>query len=406
MFSFVIYGLSYHENMGFNTTCRHNMIMTSFLLEKENTVTFDEKISKYSKNMQHSIYATKKLFDKFIIEQYDGRKSDEIFKELNSLNDKDQTKAVRKILQNWINWQYKRHRLTSSIRQNVSKIKRVFSHEGIIIRTSDFDEKLEYTKSIKEELHALTIEEVQDILKYANPKKVGFYLALSCTGARPGELMQVRKKDVDTTQKRIKIRIEAENTKTKTGRSVWLTKEAGSYLMTKIRNLNDNDLVWGTHEDFILAGKNESTQFANLCDRAGYGDKYNSNNIRKITLYSFRSYFFGKASDVHREGYAHKMVGHGGYLPQYDRMSDEKKLEMFLKLEPELIIDSTKRQELQIAKQQEEITELEEKGEEIKKLQGQYAELVKDMGWAFRQIKGGYAKVGKSSLHQEWPVIF
>jgi len=63
------------------------------------------------------------------------------------------------------------------------------------------------------------------------------------------------------------------------------------------------------------------------------------------------------------------MIGHGGYLPQYDRMSDEKKLEMFLKLEPELIIDSTKRNELQITKQQEEITELQEKNQKINELE-------------------------------------
>ncbi|MGI9568029.1 MAG: hypothetical protein ACR2LL_13610 [Nitrosopumilus sp.] len=36
--------------------------------------------------------------------------------------------------------------------------------------------------------------------------KKGFYLALISTGCRPGELLQVRKRDADTTQKRIKIR--------------------------------------------------------------------------------------------------------------------------------------------------------------------------------------------------------
>jgi len=174
---------------------------------------------------------------------------------------------------------------------------------------------------------------------------------------------------VDTTKKRIKIRIEAENVKTRSGRSTWLTKEAGSYLITKLRTIKDNDLVWGTNEDSILAGKNEAVQFSTLCDKAGFTDRYKSNNFRKITLYSFRSYFFGKASDVHREGYAHKMIGHGGYLPQYDRMSDEVKLDWFLKLEPELIIDSTKRQALQITKQQEEITELQEKNQRIDELE-------------------------------------
>jgi len=343
--------------------------MSSFLMVKKKKKTFAEKISKYSQNMQNSIYAAGDSFEKFCPKCYEGRESSEIFKELRLHKGKEQTESIRDVLQNWIDWQYDNGNLTSSVRQYTSKIKRIFSHEDVRIHTSDFDEPLEYKPKIQEELHALTVEEIQNILKYANPKKIGFYLALSCTGARPGELLQVRKKDVDTTKKRIKIRIEAENVKTRAGRSIWLTKEAGSYLMTKIKNLNFNDLVWGTNENPILAGKNEATQFSSLCDKAGYPEKYKSNNFRKITLYSFRSYFFGKASDVHREGYAHKMIGHGGYLPQYDRMSDEMKIEWFLKLEPELIIDPTKRQEFKITEQQEEITELQEKNQKIDELE-------------------------------------
>lgn len=212
---------------------------------------------------------------------------------------------------------------------------------------------------IKEELHELTVEEIQDILKFASPKKLGFYLALSCSGARPGELLQVRKKNVDTSKRRIKIRIEAENVKTSTGCSIWMTKETGSFLMTKLRELGDDDLVWATNENFSYAEKNESTKFSNICDKAGYSEKYKSNNFRKITLYSFRSFFFGKASDVHREGYAHKMIGHGGHLPQYDRMNEDKKLDWFLRLESELTIDSTKRQQLQIDSKNKKLEELE-----------------------------------------------
>ncbi|GKS66474.1 hypothetical protein YTPLAS73_00210 [Nitrosarchaeum sp.] len=148
---------------------------------------------------------------------------------------------------------------------------------------------------IKEELYELTIEEIRNILKFVNPKKkIGFYLALICSGARPGELFQVRKKDIYTTQKRVKIRIEAENVKTRSGSSIWLTKKDGRYLMTRLRELEDNDLVWATNEDPSYAEKNESTQFSHICDQAGYSQKYKSNNFRKITPYSFRSYFFGK----------------------------------------------------------------------------------------------------------------
>ena len=169
-------------------------------------------------------------------------------------------------------------------------------------------------------------------------------------------------------------------------------KEAGRYLMTRLRSLKDgNDLIWATNENFSYAEKNESTQFSRICDKAGYSEKYKSNKFRKITLYSFRSFFFGKAADVHREGYAHKMIGHGGYLPQYDRMSDEKKLEWFLKLEPELIIDSTKRQKMQIELQQKEISELEQAKEEKIELQDRLSRM-EDTTYTKKQVEEMFEK--------------
>jgi len=361
--------------------------MSSFLIKKKQKRSFEDKISKLAKKTQSNIYAAERSFDRFCLEFYDGRKSVEIFAELNILKNKEQPEAIREVLQSWIDWQYNNGSLTSSIQQYISKIKRVFSHHGIRIHLSDFDEPLEFKPKIKEELHDLTIEEIQDILKYANPKKIGFYLALSCTGARPGELLQVRKKDVDTSQKRIKIRIEAENVKTRTGRSIWLSKEAASHLMTKLRNLNDNDLVWATNVDFSYAEKNESSQFSKICDKAGHSEKYKSNGFRKITLYSFRSFFFGKASDVHREGYAHKMIGHGGYLPQYDRMSDEKKLEWFLKLEPELTIDDSARKQAEIVQMKQSQSEFEKEKMKFDNIAKDYEDFKEEMKSFIKEIR-------------------
>jgi len=358
--------------------------LESFLKTKQQTKTFEEKISKLSKKTRDNINASRHSFEKFCIEYYDGRKADEIFEELCLHKGNDQIEALRGVLQNWIDWQYKNGSLTTSVQQYLSKIKRVFSHHGIRIHLEDFEEPLEFKPKIKEELHQLTVEEIQAILKQSSPKKIGFYIALSCTGARPSELLQVRKKDVDTTQKRIKIRLEAENVKTRSGRSIWLTKEAGSYLMMKLKNLEDDDLVWGTNENVSFAEKNESTQFSKRCDKAGFTEKYKSNNFRKITLYSFRSFFFGIASDVHREGYAHRMIGHGGYLPQYDRISDEKKLEWFLELEPKLIINEETRLREENRLKEQQIKELESDKRRISELESNMENIKKLLNRALR----------------------
>ena len=72
----------------------------------------------------------------------------------------DQTQAIRDVLQLWIDWQYQNDSLTTSVKQYISKIKRVFHHAGIKYHVKDFDDQLEYKPRIKEELHELTLEEI------------------------------------------------------------------------------------------------------------------------------------------------------------------------------------------------------------------------------------------------------
>ena len=335
--------------------------MGSFLIMKSSERSFEEKISKLSPKTKENILSVKKSFNQFCIEKYDGRKDEEIFKELQSL-DLERDKAIREVLQLYIDWLYQKDTLTTTVRSYISKVKRIFSHYGLKFDTKGFEDPLELKPIIREELHRLTIEEIQKIFKFASHRKMSFYLALASTGARPGELLQIRKRDVDTSMERVKLRIQAENVKVRAGRSVWLTKEAGAWLMPRLKELDEDDLVWAKNENPSFALKNESTQFSKLVDKAGFGEKYQSNNFRQITLYSFRSFFFGQAADIHREGYAHKILGHGGYLPQYDRMSDKQKLDWFLKVEPELTIDETRRLRLKMS-------EVEDENNQLKKLQ-------------------------------------
>ena len=145
--------------------------------------------------------------------------------------------------------------------------------------------------------------------------------------------------------------------------------------------------AWATNENPAHAEKAEATMFNKYTTEAGFTQKYKSNGFRMITLYSFRSFFFGRASDVHREGYAHRMTGHGGYLPQYDRMSDEKRLEWFLKLEPELTIDQTERQKLQIQELEKDKSELEKKNIELVEYKNKIDQL-----WADKQRMENFKK--------------
>ena len=57
-------------------------------------------------------------------------------------------------------------------------------------------------------------------------------------------LRELRKKDFDTTGKRIMINIPAEVTKTKTERRTFVSSEAGEFLKKKLNEINDTDLVF------------------------------------------------------------------------------------------------------------------------------------------------------------------
>lgn len=341
--------------------------MASFLDKPLEKKSLDDRIRKLSPSARKGVNNALKSFDRFCITEY-NRAAQEVFDELKLFKGEELQDKARDVLQGWIDWQYDQGKMTSGIKLRMSQLQTILRHHKLKIHFEDFDDPLHYTKQIKEELHALTREEIQTIFKVAKGEKISFYLALISTGARPGELLKIRKKDLDFSGQRVKIRIEATDTKTRAGRSVWLTKEAAKYLKIRIKNLSDNDLIWTRNENTNNAEVIEGQVFSRYVDKVGLGMRYKSNNNRMITLYSFRSFFFGLASDVHREGYAHLMTGHDGYLQQYDRMSDQKKLDWFLKLEPELIIDETERQKQELDKKQAQITELEAKNREVEEL--------------------------------------
>jgi hypothetical protein len=69
--------------------------MTSFLVKKKQLKTFEEKISKLSVRTQQNITAASNSFDRFCQSYYDGRTIEDIFRELNTLKDDEQTQSLQ-----------------------------------------------------------------------------------------------------------------------------------------------------------------------------------------------------------------------------------------------------------------------------------------------------------------------
>ena len=188
---------------------------------------------------------------------------------------------------------------------------------------------------------------------------------------RIGEALSSQKKDFDTSKTRIKINIPAD-TKTRQGRSTYISKEAESRLKPILEKKAPEDYVFSKTNKKPFTS-NYRRALDRIIKRLGIDEKYGSNGFHKITSHSFRAYFFTKAARKHGENYAHRMVGHGGYLLQYDRITEDEKLQMYLELEPDLVIFDQTKNELEIDKLREENESISQLREKVKKLEEQQA---------------------------------
>ena len=194
---------------------------------------------------------------------------------------------------------------------------------------------------------------------------------MGSSGLRIGEALSLKKKDLDLTGIRIKVNVPA-NTKTRTGRVTYLSLETEKILRPHLETISQDDFVFATKHNKDNSSS-VRTLLARLVDKLRLVDKYQSNNIRKITTHSFRAYFFTKAARKHGENYAHKLVGHGGYLMQYDRMTEDEKLQMYLELEPDLAVFEQTKNELEINRLRDKVDEIDSLRVEVRKLKEQQA---------------------------------
>jgi|APSaa5957512535_1039671.scaffolds.fasta_scaffold04223_1 integrase len=321
--------------------------MNPRLLQATSNQTFQDKIAKKKQGTRQVYKSMLNKFEKFCITKLDDH-IESLVTDLLILKKEHSESEFKNIIYEKVLNPYLSYLTIEGIKRRTqtmyfSAVNTYLNHRGISLNDKDNRDNLDFITQQEDELYALTLEDIQKIFTVIPSRKKYLFYALLSTGCRPSELFQVRKKDLSFEQDRIRIKISSMNTKTSRARSVYLTKETGSYLMPNIKHLKDNDLVFTNNSKTKDVVTKEGILFGTWLDKIGFDERYESNNRRKITMYSFRSYFFGVCADVNREAYAHRMTGHGGYLPQYDRWDNEKKLEAFLKVEPLLTVSDEDR---------------------------------------------------------------
>ena len=355
--------------------------MTSFLSKKRDNESFVDKLATVPTNTRRNKLYAVKVFEDFVCEKYNNRTISNVIAELSEIKKiKDQEtydESLYGMLQDWINWNESRGIGNYTIKILFSNLRKYLFHVGIKTHEQDIKEYLRFGKKTREERFPLSQEIYRQIVNglARNPRLQALFLTLGSSGMRIGEAINLKKKDLDFTKKRIKVNIPA-NTKTRAGRTTYLSKEAESFLRPLVEKLES--------EDYIFARKNQKlldpsvrTSLNRLLDRIEFTDTYQSNHHRKITSHSFRAYFFTKAARKHGENYAHRIVGHSGYLMQYDRLTEDEKLDMYIELEPDLVIFEQTKNELEIAKLRDKVNEIDELKKEVQKLRENQAKLDK-----------------------------
>jgi len=332
----------------------------SVLTKTRSEETYYQKITSKARGTQRLAHFTLVNFKKFLDQNYEHSKLEDIIDEVFVLKDQEREQSVFDLLQNYVNWLSENKYGHSVIRNYFNRIKQYFFYRGIKIYNEDVKANIDFPKKVVDPRHPLTKDEIKKILHFATPSRRALYLFMSSAGTRPEETVRLRKSDIDPNHLRPIVIIPGKFTKTKRGRKTYMSLEAWQIVKPIWDGLKPNDLVFGNNPNHEVATPNEVLYFVRVRKRAGLTEKYES-GTSKITLQSFRAWFITKCNRIDY-GFGHALAGHNQYMARYDRLNDEEKLQLYIKAEPTLSIYSETKTD---AEYQNKIVKLELSLEEL-----------------------------------------
>ncbi len=234
-------------------------------------------------------------------------------------------------------------KMPTSIKGYVSKARKYAKMRGLNIDLEDFIDNV-ILPTIEEELdpEPFTHDEIRLMCNHASPRKKLLYMAMKDSGARNGELCQIRKRDINFSKDPVEIHLPAKITKGNKARIIYISRETVPELKNHVKSMKELDLVFGTNDSPKQSVENEVSYFRDLREKLAeinpvFGERYNHNNRFKKNIHSLRAFTATQADEVHGENYAHGLIGHKKYLSQYIR--DQKNNPgKYKKLEPKLMI--------------------------------------------------------------------
>jgi len=281
---------------------------------------------------------------------------------------KDDDKALEKIytvLNKWITWLGQDHPEIITYLGRYKNIKKTFkaihpntqkqylNHiKGFLEDVGGFDinsrrlrKRVRLPKAEEEEPEPLTKDELRILLDNCSNKKKTMLMVMKDSGMRIGEVLQLKKKDFDTTKTPVEIHIPAFATKTRKSRTTFVTRETRHILLRRLNEISHDELVFGTNDNVRASVNTQISEFDYMrnkinCICPRFSEKYASNGRYKISLHSLRSFTATQCAEAVDESFAHGIIGHKKYLSQYIRNQD-KLAEKYLRSENALMIYET-----------------------------------------------------------------
>lgn len=213
---------------------------------------------------------------------------------------------------------------------------------GIEITVRNFKKKLSIPDPLEFDPEPFTVDEVRILCDYARPKTKLHYMTIKDSGMRIGESVAIRKKHIDTTKDPIEITLTAKITKTNRTRITYVTRETKPMLLNHLSRIDDEDLVFGSHQNQQHATDNAEKYFADLREKIAmdypvFAERYEENGRHKKNLHSLRAFTATQCADAVDEAFGHGIIGHKRYLGEYIR-NQNKMAEKYKRAEPSLMI--------------------------------------------------------------------
>jgi integrase len=313
------------------------------------------------------------------------------------------------VLSSYISYLQTRNNISAlSLKQRVTTAKNFLEYFDVEISPRKFKIKVKLPKIVRNDIQALTKEDITNILNACSDIRLKTYvMLLAATGMRASEALSIRLVDCELSNNPPRLLIRGEYTKTKVSRFVFLTQELirqlSLWLEYKHRTRricfkgenngktrieyktlarNDHDLLFAVNQDnpnIKWLYNQFAVSFGKTLDRMGMGDReeVGRGRRRRITLHSMRRWVKSTISDLGYGDFSEFMIGHSSST--YYRRTVDEKAALFQKIEPYLTFLDYQQLERRGADISAQLQEKDEQIQTLVKKQEEFEQLIQSL---------------------------